>query len=842
MSFHGNARSTSTGRHHLIMAAIGITFALVTPARPAAAASPVPAQNDMVYWVCQASYYQKPYVSDVIPVPAAQGIGAMNGLHRQFRHFLTAKYQIPETAGSSTCTPFTEAARAQAIVDGAVKPASGTAAVATGWKPETSPGAPAPAPPGAHSAGPAAAAPAPPIPVAPAQTAPAPPVTTDITVRLVDAVNSSTYQAGKRYRAVVTRAVTAGRVQIPESALAAITLVQQSPGTFSAQLVSIRVDGQHMPVTSTPVNLESATEQTTNAVGGLLSGLGHHGHAGQVASAVNSAAARLAIPPGTTLTLSTSVPQPDVPGGSVAQAGMAAPGGGDELPNGELGADGAVIGGTASGVLTAYSCYAQTFPPGKHRQTSYVTAPFNSAQPQRWITFWFSQYIHQTYNIPADVARFTIECNSLGNKTPAQQQATVNAAINSWKQHDNDVVSIDWAPTQTPTPGISVAQLNPMTGQMTTGGFGSNLPAATNAANAGGSASTAQATPPGYVLCTTNRSYDSKAYASAIFKGRTEDARAIEQAFLTYLAAKYGPNVPHNTSCPARQYLADAQSYLFSMKNQAPGAGITVVETGWTYKGAAPAPVSGGGAGADAEESAGSGGGQDVLCYSEPLPPSMYFSANFHIDVPPPPGPHSGHTDNGRSAKALGALKDEFVRFLQKQYGFRPTSAYPAYCDGQEPDQKRQILRERFPQVKAIETGWKPGAAPAPPAANVPAAHVNRYSAVGGSYSGTYVCAKGPIDMTLNLALNESSILNGTMTFYLPPGSHTKAYTFSLGGPLNQTSGTFNLRPMKWETAAPPNYVLVGLIGTVDPQTGRVSGHVDSPGCSKFEAMKGREE
>jgi len=492
-------------------------------------------------------------------------------------------------------------------------------------------------------------------------------------------------------------------------------------------------------------------------------------------------------------------------------------------------------------------------------------------------------------------------------------------------------VQLHWAPTQTPTPGISASQLNPMTGEMTTGGIGSNLPLPSNPAgsvvlcglpalhgneeyisavfpagnvqhvdfetafenyastkyNNGrvlGSASClvvtqahAQAmlqqwkkdfqnsgttmvdtgwtykgpepgpvqfaqTPPGYVLCTTNRSSDSKAYTSAIFRGSNQQQLAMGQAFLTYMATNFGPNVPHNTSCVAYESRADAERYLYAMKNQAPGAGITVVETGWTYSGAGAASSSGG----SASQQAAASGGQYVLCYSDTYEGSFYLSANFHIDVPPPPDPHSTQTDNGRSANALNELKGGFLAFLKKQYGFRVASAYPVYCDGRRtasgPDEERQLLHQRFPQLKMIETGWKPGVAPQLPAANTSASPANPFSAVGGVYTGTYTCAKGPVDMKLTLSLNENSILTGTMTFYLPPGSHTKAYTYSLGGPLNQTSGTFNLRPSKWETPAPPNYVMVGLNGTANPQSGKLGGTVDYPGCGRFEAMKGRDD
>jgi len=359
-----------------------------------------------------------------------------------------------------------------------------------------------------------------------------------------------------------------------------------------------------------------------------------------------------------------------------------------------------------------------------------------------------------------------------------------------------------------------------------------------------GPVQTAQQIPPGYVLCTTNRSSDSKAYTSAIFRGSNDQQLAMGQAFLTYMATKFGPNVPHNTSCVAYPSLADAQHYLFAMKNQAPGAGITVVETGWTYSGAAVAASSEGVG--SASEHATASAGQYVLCYSDTYQGAFYLSSNFHIGVPPPPDPHSTETDHGRSANALNELKSEFLTFLKKQYGFRVASAYPVYCDGHrtsgEPDEERQRLHQRFPQLKMIETGWTPGAAPPPVAGNATAAPVNPFSSIGGVYTGTYACAKGPVDMKLTLSLNEHSILTGTMTFYLPPGTHTKAYTFSLGGPLNQTSGSFNLRPSKWETPAPPNYVMVGLNGTANPQTGTLSGTVDYAGCGKFEAMKGRED
>ncbi len=895
-----------------------------------------------MYWVCTwGNTNSTMYVSDEFAAGTFTGsqVGPTE-LVPPFEEFVITKFGATPHVGLASCVyKFAEADAKTYLQQRISKPPSGMHVVQTGWKYGMT-----------ASGGAASTEVASPPPAATAATAsgavsgqsePAPPVTTDVTVRLVDAVNSSSDPAGKRYRAVVTKAATAGSVQIPENTIASVTLAQQSAGNFSAQLVSLKLIGQEVAVSSTAVTATSMAHQAQQAarkIGGFLSSFGKQSAAAnQATSAISTAGDHVAIPPGTSLTFSTSVPQPGVPVATAPAPQSATPSAGSSQgiqdENGERGPDGQILGGTASGVMTAYFCTAQTILPGKHRQTTYVTARFSSAQPQRWITFWFSQYIHQTYNIPSNVANYTVDCNTFGHKAPAQQQAALSADITRWRQHNDDVVQLNWVPTQTPTPGVSVSQLNNMTGQIVTGGIGSNLPPNTNPAGSvalcdtpgmdgkhyvsaifpagnhahtdleiaftnhvanqygngkalgdagcqittaahaqamlqqwkkdfathdiahvdtgwsysgpeSGPAKAAQATP-GYVLCTTSGGSDKKAYASAIFKvGGEEEHLVIEQAFLAYLVTNFGSNVSHNTSCMKNRYLDDPQRNLYSMKNQASGAGIKVVETGWTYKGAEPVTAANSGEG-DANPGA-SSGGQYVLCFSDANESPLYLSANFHIDVPPAPGAQSGHSDNGRSAKAIADMTQEFVRFLQKQYGYRSAISIPAYCVGSasstQPDEQRQRLHERFSKLKFIETGWKPGTAPPPVTANAPSAPANPYSSVGGVYTGTYTCAKGPVDMNLKLSLNESSILNGTMTFYLPPGSHTKAYTFSLGGPLNQTTGSFNLRPMKWEGAEPPNYVMVGLNGTVNPQNGKISGKVDYSGCGNFEAMKGRDD
>ena len=118
----------------------------------------------------------------------------------------------------------------------------------------------------------------------------------------------------------------------------------------------------------------------------------------------------------------------------------------------------------------------------------------------------------------------------LGNKTPAQQQVAVNASITSWKQHNNDVVQLNWVPTQTPTPGISVAQLNNMTGEIVTGGIGSSLPPNSN--------------PAGSVVLYGTPGTDGKEYISAIFPAGNHPHFDFDVAFANYLANKFNNGKP----------------------------------------------------------------------------------------------------------------------------------------------------------------------------------------------------------------------------------------------------------------------------------------------------------
>src|ERR1700733_6808799 len=95
---------------------------------------------------------------------------------------------------------------------------------------------------------------------------------------------------------------------------------------------------------------------------------------------------------------------------------------------------------------------------------------------------------------------------------------------------------------------------------------------------------------------------------------------------------------------------------------------------------------------------------------------------------------------------------------------------------------------------------------------------------ISGVYDGTYTCAIGPRTLKLTLQESENGSLTGIFTLYLPPASHTHAYSYSLKGTFNAVSGRFTLAPVKWESSPPGGYSKVGMEGIFDPGIGRVSG------------------
>jgi hypothetical protein len=130
---------------------------------------------------------------------------------------------------------------------------------------------------------------------------------TSVTVRMVDVVDSGQYSPGKTYRAVVTQAVNAGTITIPQNTLAHVIIVHNGNG-WVAQLASLNIGGSQINVSSSTASIQSTTQSqmqtAARAFGNVVSAFGRHPQTNGAAAAVASAAsgARVYLPPGTVLT------------------------------------------------------------------------------------------------------------------------------------------------------------------------------------------------------------------------------------------------------------------------------------------------------------------------------------------------------------------------------------------------------------------------------------------------------------------------------------------------------------------------------------------------------------
>lgn len=133
---------------------------------------------------------------------------------------------------------------------------------------------------------------------------------TTLAVRMTEAVDSTKDGPGHQYRAMVTKATTAGNTSIPAGSIAMVMLVKNQSG-WAAHLQSLMVRGQTISVSSGPATLlnstmASAQNMASGAMNTVSSALGGFGfghkkpHAPSEAEAVASGS-RVVLPPGTQL-------------------------------------------------------------------------------------------------------------------------------------------------------------------------------------------------------------------------------------------------------------------------------------------------------------------------------------------------------------------------------------------------------------------------------------------------------------------------------------------------------------------------------------------------------------
>src|SRR6266478_6359613 len=118
----------------------------------------------------------------------------------------------------------------------------------------------------------------------------------------------------------------------------------------------------------------------------------------------------------------------------------------------------------------------------------------------------------------------------------------------------------------------------------------------------------------------------------------------------------------------------------------------------------------------------------------------------------------------------------------------------------------------------------------------------NAATAINGVYDGSYTCAQGPRTLKLSLLASGNGSLTGVFTFYMPPTSHTQAFSYGLSGTFDAASGKFRLNPVSWETPPPGSYSMVGMEGAFDPRAGSVAGKITVPACGAFQATRNQAE
>ena len=270
------------------------------------------------YYICESMEGDTSYFSDIFLGP-----GDADAVGKGFSQMLATKYGY---TGRNSCPIAFKNPETLKLLQSQHKPYAaqraqqGRKIVETGWTYNGAPSLSSATPHEPNVGAPAATAASVPAihpAVAPAAQ-PAPPVSTKIVMRLVDTILSTTDPPGKQYRAVVTHATTAGSVSIPVNTEGRITLAQ-SAGNWSAQLTSLSLNGQIVPVTSSSVSATSPLQQAQQGVqklGGLLGGLGGHNNrvAAPVSAVANSIAAgpNIVLSAGTALTFTAAVPQSPV--------------------------------------------------------------------------------------------------------------------------------------------------------------------------------------------------------------------------------------------------------------------------------------------------------------------------------------------------------------------------------------------------------------------------------------------------------------------------------------------------------------------------------------------------
>ena len=94
-----------------------------------------------------------------------------------------------------------------------------------------------------------------------------------------------------------------------------------------------------------------------------------------------------------------------------------------------------------------------------------------------------------------------------------------------------------------------------------------------------------------------------------------------------------------------------------------------------------------------------------------------------------------------------------------------------------------------------------------------------------GAWSGTYSCGQGLTSGDLVIARSNAGSLQAVFHFFAHPSNPgVPEGCFSMFGAID-ANGHISLRPMRW-IVQPPNYLMAGLEGEIDPLGTSIDGRV----------------
>lgn len=233
-----------------------------------------------------------------------------------------------------------------------------------------------------------------------------------------------------------------------------------------------------------------------------------------------------------------------------------------------------------------YHCTATVLLPSNRAHLTVFTnrVVFKSDESLSWILFWWSEFLHSKY--PLTDLNVSPDCEVFPSDSAAQQ-ARMSAKETGWKMMMNNIVQVDWAPTQTPPPG----EFEPA-GVEIMAGHRMNQPPPKPTPSVPPASATAEPVKKHHYYYCSSEQIPPTMYFSRAFDTTDERPEAMVAGFKEFLQQKYGYQTAGTLPCFGNySTLADAQAGVQQRVKDLRVVGKwKIVETGWAWGGTPPPP------------------------------------------------------------------------------------------------------------------------------------------------------------------------------------------------------------------------------------------------------------